>query len=78
MGRHRLVGLASREQLDTLTTDYIEANTTPLNPAILQLTNPLNQISRRTFLDFAGGYRNYKDDCGTIARFIRSTIRSTD
>lgn len=62
MGRHRLVVLASREQLDTLTTDYIEANTTPLNPAIPQLTNPINQISRRTYLDFVRGNRNYKDD----------------
>jgi iron complex outermembrane receptor protein len=62
LGRHRFVGLASREQLDTLTTDYIEANTTPLNPLITDLTNPVNHISRRTYLNFQGGNRNYKDD----------------
>lgn len=63
MGRHRWVTLASREKLETLTLDYVEANTTPLNPTLFpNLRSEANFINRRTYLNFNGGHRSYMAD----------------
>ncbi|MDI1250691.1 MAG: hypothetical protein PSV13_17650 [Lacunisphaera sp.] len=63
LGRHRWVTLASREQLETLTLDYIESNVTPLNPGLFpNLRSEANYINRRTYLNFNGGNRNYEAD----------------
>jgi iron complex outermembrane recepter protein len=62
LGRHRWLALATEEKTDGSSTQWNEANLTPLNAAIPAYSNAANTIFRRTYLDFNGGNRAYNQD----------------
>lgn len=62
LGRHRWVGLASRESVWQGNQRFTEVNLTPLPGSPAVLSNTANGIRRRTYLDFNGGKRFYDHD----------------
>jgi iron complex outermembrane receptor protein len=53
-GTHRLVGLVSQAIAESRGRFWLEANLTPLNPAVPALTSAQNLLYRRTYLSRAG------------------------
>ncbi len=62
LGQHRWLAMATDETGDGTSTQWNEANLTPLNPAVPAFSNAQNTVNRRTYLNFQGGNRGYNQD----------------
>ncbi len=62
LGHHRWLVMATDEDGEGASTQWNEANLTPLNPAVPAFSNAQNTVNRRTYLNFQGGNRSYNQD----------------
>jgi outer membrane receptor protein involved in Fe transport len=62
LGHHRWLAMVTDEDGEGTSTQWNEANLTPLNPAVPAFSNAQNTVNRRTYLDFRGGNRSYNQD----------------
>lgn len=62
LGHHRWLALVTDEDGEGTSTQWNEANLTPLNPAVPAFSNAQNTVYRRTYLNFQGGNRSYNQD----------------
>lgn len=62
LGHHRWLAMATDEDGTGTSTQWNEANLTPLNPAVPAFSNAQNTVNRRTYLNFQGGNRSYNQD----------------
>lgn len=62
LGVHRWLAMATNEDGKGTSTQWNEANLTPLNPAVPAYSNAQNTVNRRTYLNFQGGNRSYNQD----------------
>jgi iron complex outermembrane receptor protein len=62
LGVHRWLAMATNEEGDSTSTQWNEANLTPLNAAVPAYSNAQNTVNRRTYLNFQGGPRSYNQD----------------
>jgi hypothetical protein len=62
LGHHRWLAMATDEDGESTSTQWNEANLTPLSSAVPAFSNAQNTVYRRTYLNFQGGNRSYNQD----------------
>ncbi|MBI5692603.1 MAG: TonB-dependent receptor plug domain-containing protein [Verrucomicrobia bacterium] len=62
LGHHRWLAMATDEDGESTSTQWNEANLSPLSSAVPAYSNAQNTVFRRTYLNFAGGNRSYNQD----------------